>query len=76
MLGVWCFWIICRFIRCVFDPIFERGVYVWFLLAYSYDLNSIEFVWSKVKAVLRKLKAKVLGGFAKGSKDGIRCRCS
>jgi transposase len=41
----------------VFDPIFERGAYVWFLPAYSSDLNPIELVWSKVKAVLRKLKA-------------------
>jgi transposase len=43
----------------VFDPIFERGAYVWFLPAYSSDLNPIALVWSKVKAVLRKLKASL-----------------
>jgi transposase len=42
----------------VFDPIFERGAYVWFLPAYSPDLNPIELLWSKVKAILRKLKAR------------------
>jgi len=42
----------------VFDPVFERGAFVWFLPAYSPDLNPIELMWSKVKAVLRKLKAR------------------
>jgi len=42
----------------VLDPIFERGAYVWFLPRYSPDFNPIELVWSKVKAVLRKLKAR------------------
>ncbi|MDR2708143.1 MAG: transposase, partial [Nitrososphaerota archaeon] len=39
-------------------PIFERGAFVWFLPAYSPDLNPIELIWSKVKAVLRRLKAR------------------
>jgi transposase len=38
------------------DSIFERGAYVWFLPRYLPDLNPIEFFWSKVKAILRKLK--------------------
>jgi transposase len=42
----------------VFDPIYDRGAYVWFLPKYSPDLNPIELVWSKVKAILRKLKAR------------------
>ena len=45
----------------VFDPIFERGAFVWFLPRYSPDLNPIELVWSKVKSVLRKLKARSWG---------------
>jgi len=45
----------------VFDSIFERGAYVWFLPRYSPDLNLIELVWSKVKAVLRKLGARSWG---------------
>jgi transposase len=42
----------------VLDPIFERGAYVWFLPAYSPDLNPIELIWSKVKTALRKMKAR------------------
>ena len=42
----------------VLDPIYEKGAYVWFLPKYSPDLNPIELVWSKVKSVLRKLKAR------------------
>jgi transposase len=42
----------------VLGPIFERGAFVWFLPVYSPDLNPIELVWSKVRAVLRKLKAR------------------
>jgi len=42
----------------VLNPICERGAYVWFLPKYSPDLNPIEFMWSKVKSVLRKLKAR------------------
>jgi len=40
------------------DPVFDRGAFVWFLPVYSADLNPIEFMWSKVKAVLSRLKAR------------------
>jgi len=40
------------------DPIFDRGAFVWFLPVYSANLNPIELMWSKVKAVLRRLKAR------------------
>ena len=42
----------------VLGPIYVRGVYVWFLLVYSPDLDLIEFVWLGVKVVLRKLKVR------------------
>jgi transposase len=42
----------------VLDPIYERGAFAWFLPVYSPDFNPIEFTWSKVKTVLRKLKAR------------------
>ncbi|MDR0460503.1 MAG: transposase [Nitrososphaerota archaeon] len=44
----------------VFDPIYECGAFVWFLPAYSPDLNPIELLWSKVKFVLRKCKVGLL----------------
>ena len=34
------------------------GAQVWFLPPYSPDFNPIEPMWSKVKAILRKLKAR------------------
>ena len=40
------------------DPIYEAGATVLFLPEYSPDLNPIELMWSKVKAILRKLKAR------------------
>jgi len=42
----------------ILDPIYERGAFAWFLPVYSPDLNPIELLWSKLKAVLRKLKAR------------------
>lgn len=40
------------------DPIYEAGATVMFLPEYSPDLNPIELMWSKIKAILRKLKAR------------------
>ena len=34
------------------------GVQLWFLPPYSPDLNPIEKMWSKIKAILRMLKAR------------------
>jgi transposase len=40
------------------DPIYQKGASVVFLPPYSPDLNPIELAWSKVKAILRKLKPR------------------
>ena len=40
------------------EPIYEKGATVLFLPEYSPDLNPIELMWSKVKAILRKLKPR------------------
>jgi len=40
------------------QPIYDRGATVLFLPPYSPDLNPIELAWSKIKAILRKLKAR------------------
>ena len=40
------------------QPLVDKGVNVVFLPAYSQDFNPIEQAWSKVKAHLRKVKAR------------------
>ena len=40
------------------DLIKSVGTELWFLPPYSPDLNPIEKMWSKIKAILRKLKAQ------------------
>jgi len=40
------------------DLIESAGVELWFLPPYSPDLNPIEKMWSKIKAILRTLKAR------------------
>jgi transposase len=41
-----------------FDSLFEKGVIVKFQPRYSPDFNPIENAWSKIKAYLRKVKAR------------------
>lgn len=40
------------------EMIEAAGAKLWFLPPYSPDLNPIEKMWSKVKAILRKIKAR------------------
>ena len=42
----------------VIEPIIAVGATVRYLPPYSPDLNPIELMWSKLKACLRKLKAR------------------
>jgi len=42
----------------VLDSITARGAIALFLPPYSPDFNPIELMWSKVKAILRALKAR------------------
>ena len=42
----------------VIEPIIAVGATVRYLPPYSPDLNPIELMWSKIKAYLRKLKAR------------------
>jgi transposase len=50
----------------------EVGAEVWFLPAYSPDLNPVEQLWSKVKAFLRALKARTLDALIDGIRDALR----
>jgi transposase len=45
-------------VKGVIDPILAAGASVVYLPPYSPDLNPIEMMWSKVKAYLRKVKAR------------------
>jgi transposase len=47
-------------VKGVLDPLLEKGVHVIFLPAYSPDFNPIENAFSKMKACLRKVKARTL----------------
>jgi transposase len=53
------------------EPLFERGAKVMFLPPYSYDYNPIELSWSKMKAVLRKLKARSYEELVAGMKTAL-----
>lgn len=44
--------------QAIRELIESAGAELWFLPAYSPDLNPIEKMWSKIKAILRTLKAR------------------
>lgn len=48
------------------------GASVWFLPPYSPDLNPIEKMWSKVKAFLRKTKARTQDTLIDAIRDALR----
>ena len=48
------------------------GAQVWFLPPYSPDLNPIEKMWSKVKAHLRKAKARTLEALLEAIRNALR----
>ena len=45
-------------VKGAIDPIIAVGAKVMYLPPYSPDLNPIEMMWSKMKAYLRKVKAR------------------
>jgi transposase len=58
-------------VKCALAPIYERGAKVLFLPPYSPDLNPIEMSWSKMKTVLRKLKAVKYDDLVKNMKTAL-----
>jgi len=48
-------------VKGALKPLAGKGVNAVFLPVYSQDFNPIEHTWSKVKACLRKLKARTAG---------------
>jgi transposase len=55
-------------VKGVVDPLIEKGVKILYLPPYSPDLNPIEMMWSKVKSVLRRLKARIFESLIEGLK--------
>jgi len=47
-------------VKDVLQPLYHKGINVVFLPPYSQDFNPIEHAWSKIKAYLRKVKARTL----------------
>jgi transposase len=58
-------------VKGVVDVIEEKGAYVLWLPTYSPDLNPVEQMWSKVKAHLRRVKARTLGALYIALKDAL-----
>jgi transposase len=55
----------------VLDSIYEKNATVMFLPPYSPDLNPIEMSWSKMKSVLRKLKATTYDELTKNMRTAL-----
>jgi len=45
-------------VKDVLKPLIDKGIYVIFLPVYSPDFSPVELAWSKIKAFLRKVKAR------------------
>jgi len=58
-------------VKGVVEAIEERGAYVLWLPTYSPDLNPVEQLWSKLKAHLRKAKARSLDALYIALKDAL-----
>jgi transposase len=52
-------------------PLEEKGVNIVFLPRYSPDLNPIELAWSKVKAYLRRAKARSVDELCKAMSEAL-----
>jgi transposase len=50
----------CHKVRGVKEAIKKVGAQVLYLPPYSPDFNPIEMMWSKLKAILRKIKARTV----------------
>jgi transposase len=58
-------------VKGALDPIYARGATVLFLPPYSPDRNPIELCWSKMKATLRRLRARTFDGLVAAMKAAL-----
>jgi len=50
----------CHKVQGVKEAVKSAGAFVLYLPPYSPDFNPIEMMWSKIKAIFRKLKARTI----------------
>ena len=60
-------------VKGAIDPIIDAGATVMYLPPYSPDLNPIEMMWSKMKAILRKAKARTKESLDAAIADALDC---
>jgi transposase len=58
-------------VKGVVEEIENKGAFVLYLPTYSPDLNPIEKMWSKIKAHLRKVKARTVDALYNALKDAL-----
>ena len=58
-------------VKNILKPLIDKGVNVVFLPVYSPDFNPIEMAWSKMKAYLRKVKARESAELFKAISDAL-----
>jgi len=58
-------------VKGALQPVYERGATALFLPPYSPDFNPVEPCWSKMKASLRRLKARTYGGLVEAMKTAL-----
>ena len=59
-------------VKGVIEPIIAAGASVIYLPPYSPDFNPIEMMWSKMKAYLRKIKARTKGLLENAIADALK----
>lgn len=58
-------------VKDVLKPLIDKGINIIFLPVYSPDFNPIELAWSKMKAYLRKVKARKPAELFKAISDAL-----
>jgi len=58
-------------VKDVLKPLIDKGINILFLPPYSPDFNPIELAWSKIKASLRKAKARTLNTLYTAISDAL-----
>ena len=58
-------------VKDILKPVYDKGARVIFLPPYSPDLNPIERAWSKMKSILRKIKARTVDDLKKAVKIAL-----